>query len=246
MSWLWLWTDILDSEKVAELDDSSFRGWTLFLACAKRHDQEGVLPPIKKLSYWCRQTETTVRGWLSALEESEFIEKNEDTYTMHDWDHWQARTPGRKPLDQMGGKALSNAQRQRRYREAHPRNVTLPSALPVTENNREEESRERITLRNENYSVTNNVIPSVTLPPVPISPPVWNDHQQQCIEQATTKWGASNGDIFVGELLGIFHEDVVMEAMDAYWDKNGRDFRPRLLRGFCQTAFKDKQKKGAR
>ena len=49
MAWLCLWTDILDCPKLAELDDATIGGWILILAAVKRHDQAGLVPPVKRL-----------------------------------------------------------------------------------------------------------------------------------------------------------------------------------------------------
>ncbi len=247
MAWLWLWTDILDCSKLAELDDTTFRGWIMLLACAKRHDLDGCLPRLKDLAYWCRKDESAVKTWLLVLAEHQLVEREGDDFKIHDWHYWQ---PGRSgPTSGVHGKAKTNAERQREYRqrerekrETDERNVTEPPVTPITNNNRGEERREGITLRNDNSLVTNNVTPNVTPSP---SPPL-TPHQQECINQATEKWGASNGDMYIGEMLKVYHEDIVMECMDKYWDKHGQQFKPALFRGYCKTALNDQLTRNGR
>ncbi len=208
MAWLWLWTDILDSEKIADLDDSSFRGWVILLACAKRHESGGELPPLKKLAYWCRQKETIVRGWLSALEEAGFVEKNDGTYVMHDWDQWQARTPGRKS----GGKALSNAERQRRFREARRNAASTVTAVtppvPPIENNRIEESIDRIPLRNERNFVTDNV----TSIPTPPTPPISSSEEDRVCRLAEEIGGDVSWAMWVSSRFKLGDTPTVIQA----------------------------------
>jgi hypothetical protein len=245
MSWLWLWTDILDSEKIAELDDPTFRGWIMILACAKRNDAAGDLPPLKKLAYWCRRPESIVKGWLLILVDHGLIDRDDDSFSVHDWDQWQPRNPGPRPIPGGSGKAMSNADRQRRYRERQKsmRNDVTPPLHSPEENNREEERRERITLRNDNCLVMNNDVTLRYPPPPPLSSLPLDDLQQQCIDQATRLWGASNGDMIVGELLRTFSAEIVMESMDVHFEKFKQDLKPAYLRKTCEGKFRDNQRK---
>ena len=79
--------------------------------------------------------------------------------------------------------------------------------------------------------------------PVPVSPkcdpPSWDSQQQEVIELATQRWGSSNGDYFVGDLLRTYSAELVMEAIDRHWDKVGPGIRPPLLRATCVGMFAD-------
>ena len=238
MAWLCLWTDVLDCEKLAELDDTTFRGWILLLACAKRHDAAGALPSLKKLAYWCRYSEREVKAWLLELEDHGLLDRDGDEFSVHDWDHWQPRTPGRKPGSE---KPKTNAERQRLWRENHPRtavtDVTPPLDSPK-ENNKKEERRSTLPLRNENVFVTNNVTPpqidETTLIPNSIEWKIFH-----CIKQGGEKWGASNGEAVVNDLLRTFDPDIVMEAMDQCWNRFQAELKPAYLRKCCEGKHKD-------
>jgi len=239
MSWLWLWTDILDSEKIAELDDPTFRGWITLLACAKRHEAAGVLPPLKKLAYWCRRPESTVKCWVLILADHGLIDKEGDEFRVHDWEQWQPRIPGPRT----DGKAMSNAERQRAYRERQKTrrdSVTSPLHSPE-DSNKEEERRVRITSRNDNCLVTDNELRNVTPPSPPLSSLPWDDRQQQCIDQATRHWGASNGDVIVGELLRTFSPEIVMASMDVHFERFKQELKPAYLRKTCEGKYRDQE-----
>ena len=70
--------------------------------------------------------------------------------------------------------------------------------------------------------------------------------KQQCIDQATRHWGASNGDVIVGELLRTFHPDIVMDAMDCCFEKFKHEFKPAYLRKCCEGKFRDHECKNGK
>jgi len=145
------------------------------------------------------------------------IDKMKSHYSIHDFTKW----------NESKDKTRAKRQRDWRHRNAERnalRNGVISNACNTTqgiegiEGEKKEEEKEEI-------------------PPSPL----WNDHQQQCIDQARKHWGASNGDVVVGNLLRVYHEDVVMESMDAYVLKYGADLKPALLGGFCRTRFNDRE-----
>lgn len=123
MPWLRFWTDILDSEKIADLDDASYRGWSLTLIAAKRFDHDGMLPPLRRLAYWLRRSEAVVADLLERLVSAGLLDRDGDWFRVHDWKRWQ------EPEDR------TNAERQRRHREKKK----PPSALPEEERKAETE-----------------------------------------------------------------------------------------------------------
>lgn len=130
MPWLRLWCDILDSEKIADLDDNTYRGWTLILIATKRHDAEGVLPPLKKLAYWLRRPESIVRSWIESLTEGGFLERDGESIRVHDWDHWQ------EPKDKTAAKRMANMRARKK----------VPPAPPEESDTDTEQSREGTTV----------------------------------------------------------------------------------------------------
>ena len=70
-------------------------------------------------------------------------------------------------------------------------------------------------------------------------PPPWNPRQQECIDLAAQRWGASNGDCQVGDLLRVYTPELVMEAMDRHFAKVGASIRPPLLIATCRGLFND-------
>ena len=219
MPWLRLWTDILDDPDLHAVPRDVRSVWYDCLAICKRINPTGMtgeLPPMNRLAVMLHETPPQAERYLDALVTVGLLERNGVTLKVHGWARWQA------PSDR------TNAARQKRHRDK-----TKIPPHPPEEKRREGEGE--VTLRNAPVTALRNEMP----PPAPPSILPWNDRQQQCVDQARDKWGASNGDVFVGELLTIYPEDIVMDSMDSYWDKHGRQFKPALLRGFCKTRFND-------
>ena len=63
----------------------------------------------------------------------------------------------------------------------------------------------------------------------------WNSLQQECIDIATRRWGASNGDSCVGDLLHSYEANLVREAIDRHWSKVGHAFHLARLIGTCRS-----------
>jgi hypothetical protein len=66
-----------------------------------------------------------------------------------------------------------------------------------------------------------------------------DSRQQECIDIASQRWGACNGDYHVGQLLHEYPVDVVREAIDRHFDKVGPNLRPPLLRATCRGMLAD-------
>lgn len=157
MPWYRVWTDILDSEKFAELDDSTIGGWTLILSAVKRFNRGGMLPPQKKLAHWTRRGKATVSAWINDLLEAGLLEEMDGGIGVHDWSHWQ------EPRDR------TNAARQAKHRE-RKRNA-LPCTPPRPETETETEGEQ---IQSDNRYVTElpplrngEVTPLQTRPPAP-------------------------------------------------------------------------------
>jgi hypothetical protein len=74
----------------------------------------------------------------------------------------------------------------------------------------------------------------------PISEPI----QKEIIEIATQRWGASNGDSVVNDLLRDYEADLLREAIDRHWDQVGKALHPARLRAYCKTLLANGWKPG--
>lgn len=71
------------------------------------------------------------------------------------------------------------------------------------------------------------------------APTSWDARQQEVIDLATVRWGASCGDSVVGDLLRTYSAEIVMAAIDSHWDRDGQRLKPAYLRAICQRLFND-------
>ena len=194
--------------KLAELDDATFRGWIMLLACAKRHELDGMLPRLKDLAYWCRRPESVVKTWLLVLVEHDLIDRNGDVFIIHDWEHWQPRKPGPKA----SGTAANNMERQRAWRqrqkaERNGRNAPLHSP----ENNIIEESRLQTPLRNDDTIVTNSVTPPPAAAPS-FSPPPMNAESDKICNLAAEIGGDVSWSLWASRRIQMGDSPAVLEA----------------------------------
>jgi hypothetical protein len=67
----------------------------------------------------------------------------------------------------------------------------------------------------------------------------WDPRQQECIDLAIQRWGASNGDCIIGDLLRAYPAELVKAAIDRHFDKVGPGLRPALLRATCEGMLSD-------
>jgi len=137
--WLKLWIDIFDNEKIMMLSAEDFQRWVYALVAAKKHNDNGVLPPIERLAFWWRTDIKRCQYDVETLLKRGLIDKVPGgiggvRFRMHDWEKWQ------------GSSDTSNAERQKRYRERkrESRNVT-----PITRNALEEEREEETETETE-------------------------------------------------------------------------------------------------
>jgi hypothetical protein len=90
---------------------------------------------------------------------------------------------------------------------------------------REEREKERENTPKRSVSVAS--APDGTTLPL-------NSLQNECISVAASRWGASNGDSAVGDLLRSYEADLVREAIDRHWAKVGPALNRALLIGTCR------------
>ncbi len=112
-----------------------------------------------------------------------------------------------------------------------PAEATQPHGKPSGEATQpqrhiEEPARQKNSeLRSENGEGEFPLAPR-SIPMDPIS--------KECLQLATERWGASNGDAIIGDLLRTFPPKVVRFAMDREWDKHGAAIRASYIRTICR------------
>lgn len=125
MPWLRLWIDVLDDVDLHELSDSTFRGWVLMLAAAKKFDKDGMLPELKTMAHWMHVSKERVQSWINELVTAGFLERNVSngvTISVHGWYRWQ------EPVDR------TNAIRQARFRAKQRAKLTKTEQKAISEN----------------------------------------------------------------------------------------------------------------
>lgn len=90
MSWLRLYTDILNDPKVQRLEPALFKAWINLLCLAKEHD--GKLPSIPDIAFALREQEETVAMWLGALMTKGLIDQTEENLEPHNWNSRQFKS----------------------------------------------------------------------------------------------------------------------------------------------------------
>ena len=110
--WVKLWIDILSDYKISTLSDSAFRVFIECLALAGEHgngDNEGVLPDIKQMAWRLRRQEEDLIALLDVLVIAGLVDKHNNEYKVTAFSKRQS--------------ALSNAERQKLYRERQKSNL---------------------------------------------------------------------------------------------------------------------------
>lgn len=217
MLWLRLWHSFLDSVKVQSVTEALRARYVNLLCVACKADQNGKLPDICQVAFMIRLSVEETQQTLDALVSAKLIDRRAKAYWIHDWDHWQygrskaaekqARYRNNK---KQGGNALRNGE--------VTRDVTNPSRAGAGA--RSEERRGEKEKEGEGDA------------PAPLSPddPV----SRECIEVATRRWGACNGDSVIGELLREYKPAWVRTAMDREWDVHKQQLNCKYLRGILQ------------
>jgi len=110
--WVKLWIDILSDYKISTLSDSAFRVFIECLALAGEHgngDNEGLLPDIKQMAWRLRRQEEDLIAVLDVLVIAGLVDKHNNEYKVTAFSKRQT--------------ALSNAERQKLYRERQKSNA---------------------------------------------------------------------------------------------------------------------------
>ena len=232
MQFVPLWTSILKSKKIGSLSSDEGWFWTRCLVSAQDHDHKnGTLPSIDDLAYSLHMEVTEVTRLITALVAKGFVTDVRGCYAIHDWQDWRYKPDP------------TNAERQRRFvaKEKARKEVKEPEKVtPITVSPLNNEITPQHTLTEINRD--KGGVP----PPAPAIRSASGEADKRAIAIAAERWGASNGDAVVGDLLRTYEPDLVMAAMDKHFDAAGAKFKPAMLRGICRGMFNDGWTPGAK
>lgn len=92
MQYVPLWTTILRSRKIFNLDDSAFRFWINCLALAQDHDQRrGSLPDLDSIAFSLRLDDDVASSLMDRLTAAGLIDVVGTEHVIHNWDKWRYR-----------------------------------------------------------------------------------------------------------------------------------------------------------
>jgi hypothetical protein len=219
--WLRLWDGTLDLPKAQRLSAEHFKGWINLLMLANRQNDRGRLPDMDEIAFALRTDHASVKSLVDSLVKVKLIDRNGQTMTMHDWQTWQSpeKTNADRAREWRRGKALNERTASAQDERTNERTKSAPRA---PDQSREEQIREEQS------------------PPYPPFVPIPNNPENApVLKMASERWGASNGDKAVGDLLREFPPAWVKKACDAAWDKFGDVFKPAYIRGTCQGYWRE-------
>ena len=221
MQFVPLWTCILKSRKVGALPADIFRFWVFCLVSAQDHDhRRGTLPSLDDLAYSLHMELADVTPLMSQLVTRGFVTCRDGVHAIHDWQDWKVRVDP------------TAAERKRRERAKIGESGGNGSVTDVTDVTHVRDCHD--VTRQQNRTESNRA----ESPPTPIPSPVltkpFTDEEQALVTRAAERWGASNGDAVVGDLLREYPAAWVKLACEAEWDKHGLALNPRYLRGILQ------------
>lgn len=99
-----LWHEFLDNVKVRRVTEALRARYVDVLCVACRFDEDGRLPSIEEMAFWCRLPLTVMEETIAELTKYQLIDKRGKSYHVHDWGQWQH-------------KKSSEAIKQKRYRD---------------------------------------------------------------------------------------------------------------------------------
>lgn len=238
MDWLPLWNKTLWCSKVQSLPGDVFKAWVNLIMFANLINADGDLPSMEDIHFALHLDHETLKRFIEIMVSAGLVDRDTDEQdktsvrlSIHDWGQWQI-------------KPAKSTDRVRRFRERSKKKSreTQGNACNVSETRGNEGNDETPKRRGEDKRREGEKMPPQKdetfhkLPPIR-SPNTEAD--QRAIALATERWGASNGDSTVGDLLRTYEPDLVIEAMNRHWDKQGAKIKPALLRGACEGMFND-------
>lgn len=113
----------IDHPKLLRLSDAMHRAWYTLMCIASAND--GVLPPTEDIALRLRMKPAVVASWITQLVSGGLFDNDGGVFRPHNWNTRQYKTDVTDP---------TNAERQKRYRNAHRNAVTtVTDKRPYTE-----------------------------------------------------------------------------------------------------------------
>jgi hypothetical protein len=145
--WVKLWIDILSDYKISTLSDSAFRVFIECLALAGEHgngDNEGLLPDVKQMAWRLRRQEEDLIALLDVLVIAGLVDKHNNEYKVTAFSKRQS--------------ALSNAERQKLYRERQKSNLnnntnSNTKLQPLKSNNKNKNNKSKRKRKNASSKI---------------------------------------------------------------------------------------------
>lgn len=255
MQFVPLWTSILRSRKVASLPDDLYRTWTYCLCAAQEYDHRGgALPMPDDLSYALHMDTHELLSRLSRLSRLGFVEERDGVWAVHDWEDWKhrpdptaaARKRAERDRKRMKGKEV----------ESKDGGADASDDVTVTAVTSKMSQCHAPTQLNSPTPTPHTPLPPVTggaagegecepfespgePTPNPAAPPMTAE-ARRVLDRATERWGASNGDRIVADLLKDFAPAVVGAACDQHYARAKGVLQPERLLGICQAMHSGK------
>jgi hypothetical protein len=220
MEWFRMYHNVLHDPKIQLLPIDCRWRWVEMLCLCSQNDPRGILPALEDVAFHLRISVTETTAVIQRLMDAGLIDKcaGSRKLRMHKWENYQFASD-------------DSYERVKRFRK-QKRNVseTPPDSDTDTDTERERKGKER---------------------PPPHACKTFDIKCEQCkkdacITQAGEKWGASNGESVVNDLLRTFSPDIVMEAMDQCWNRFQARLVPAYLRKCCEGKFQDHASKNGK
>lgn len=130
MRWFRLYNDIVDDDKIAQIDPKTFKIFVFLMSiCSQNDSQNGILPDKKFLSWRMRISEKKLETALHELEGAGIVNRADGAIVLVNWHKRQFKSD-------------NVTERVARYRNAKKsENVTLRETLNVSPQNRIEQTR---------------------------------------------------------------------------------------------------------
>jgi hypothetical protein len=252
--WFRYYNKTFHSRKVQQLSDRMFRAWVNLLSFVNEETGDGSLPSLEDIAYAFRMSVKEAGEMLRDLTSAGLMEQRDGGLWMHDWSVWQP------PSDSSAARAKRYRDKKRRVtspsrdrhvasrsgangRHDHP--VTARRALEgELEGEGEEEggtrppaspregarAREGVPPREEPFEPSE----PIEFPPPPPFLKEFTPEETEIVARATSRWGASNGDAVVGDLLREYPPAWVRAACDREWEKHQQNLHVSYLRAILQ------------
>ena len=243
MQFVPLWTSIIDEPcwKILDLPAELYRYWTFCLMAAQKHDHiDGNLPDERTLARWFGMDRIESSALLARLVAAGLIDREEGRHRMHDWDEWRVvKDPGAKDR-QRKRRAEKRAERDRNGTCHGPVTVAsracsidvapyLTSCISQLPSHTPPNPPEGDVGAGEDLEPFDPGGPA-ELPPSKLPP-----DKQRVLDRQTQRWGASNGDRVVGDLLADYSAEIVRAACDHHYADNHGSLDPARLLGICRA-----------